>query len=264
MTSSGKGHMDIVGKEQETRSGIGMWLCCWTDVSRNAEKNLQCAWHFVTDSYTHSNSYTPISVFLHALYFLCKTVKLYIVNGCNGGTDIGIKLLPWVYELVTVWCGFFPAFHDTSAQQHSTQLHANVWPRFCSFYTILICPFHLPLFLLAFSLSLQYVHLHSIIMNAFLICYGFSKNTMPGGFWSRPGIANLSGALLHHKDASVQCRSTLAVWQIETHPTALSTQSVCTRHLEAHAQYSFLHPVHTISWKEYYCTWASRRPRSRV
>ena len=54
---------------------------------------------------------------------------------------------------------------------------------------------------------------------------------MPGDYWSRPGIANLSGAVLHRKNKHVQCRNTLAVWKTETqeiHLTALS-DSVCLR-----------------------------------
>ena len=50
-------------------------------------------------------------------------------------------------------------------------------------------------------------------MNAFLLSCVFSvENKMPGGYyWSRTGIADLSGALLHQKNGTVQCRSTLAV-----------------------------------------------------
>ena len=49
-------------------------------------------------------------------------------------------------------------------------------------------------------------------MNAFLLSCVFSvENKMPGGYWSRTGTADLSGALLHQKNGTVQCRSTLAV-----------------------------------------------------
>ena len=48
-----------------------------------------------------------------------------------------------------------------------------------------------------FSLTL---HAPSIIMNAFLHALIFSvENKMPGGYWSRTGTADLSGALLHQK-----------------------------------------------------------------
>ena len=50
------------------------------------------------------------------------------------------------------------------------------------------------------------------IMNAILLACVFSvENKMPGGYWSRTGTADLSGALLHQKNGTVQCRSTLAV-----------------------------------------------------
>ena len=49
-------------------------------------------------------------------------------------------------------------------------------------------------------------------MNAFLLSFVFSvDNKIPGGYWSRTGTADLSGALLHQKNGAVQCRSTLAV-----------------------------------------------------
>ena len=89
----------------------------------------------------------------------------------------------------------------------------------CSFSTIPICPFliqrifHLlvsALFILAFRKFLHerlYVfltlHAPSIIMNAFLLSCVFSvENQMPGGYWSRTGTADLSGALLHHKNSN--------------------------------------------------------------
>ena len=46
------------------------------------------------------------------------------------------------------------------------------------------------------------LHAPSIIMNAFLLSCVFSvENKMPGGYWSRTGTADLSGALLHQKMA---------------------------------------------------------------
>ena len=41
------------------------------------------------------------------------------------------------------------------------------------------------------------------------------ENKMPGCYWSRTGTADLSGALLHQKNGTVQCRSTLAVGETE-------------------------------------------------
>ena len=44
------------------------------------------------------------------------------------------------------------------------------------------------------------LHTPSIIMNAFLLSCVFSvENKMLGGYWSRTGTADLSGALLHQK-----------------------------------------------------------------
>ena len=66
------------------------------------------------------------------------------------------------------------------------------------------------LFILAFRKLLHerlYVfltlHAPSIITNAFLLSCVFSvENKMPGGYWSRTGTADLSGALLHQKNGN--------------------------------------------------------------
>ena len=86
----------------------------------------------------------------------------------------------------------------------------------CSFSTIPICPFLIqrifpiylsPPFLCLLSAnyfmrdcmsSLHYMHL---ILSRMRSCsHVFSvENKMPGGYWSRTGTADLSGALLHQK-----------------------------------------------------------------
>ena len=55
---------------------------------------------------------------------------------------------------------------------------------------------------------------YSIIMNAFLL--SCTENKMPGGYWSRTGTVDLTGALLHQKnEVSVQCRSSPTVGETE-------------------------------------------------
>ena len=93
------------------------------------------------------------------------------------------------------------------------QAHTNVSACFLFFSTIPICPFliqrifHLlvsALFILAFRKLLHerlyvFLTLHAPSI-AFLLSYVFSvENKIPGGYWSRTGTADLSGALLHKK-----------------------------------------------------------------
>ena len=64
-----------------------------------------------------------------------------------------------------------------------------------------------PPFLYLLSENERYVfltlHAPSIIMNAFLLSCVFSvENKMPGGYWSRTGTADLSGALLQQKNGN--------------------------------------------------------------
>ena len=73
------------------------------------------------------------------------------------------------------------------------------------------------LYLLSANYFMRDCTLHApyIIMNAFLLPLFSVENKMPGGYWSRTGTADLSGALLHQKNGTVQCRSTLAVGETE-------------------------------------------------